>query len=120
MQLENTVRRLSEEDGNEFHNKTFGLRHTNLVHKHLRLLNESSSFPFTVTLDNVTEFTSKDKAKLFNRFFNSVISSEEIFELIDVGSNREAQQTKVNKSRTSFQEFLTDLDVTESNGPDGM
>ena len=78
MQLENIVTRLPDEDRNDYENKMFGSRHTDLPHKHFKKLNKSSIFPFTTINGSATESTSIGKAKLFSRFSNSISSSKKI------------------------------------------
>ena len=66
-QLENTVTHLREEDRNDYQNKMFGSRHTDVTHKHRKKLNKSSNFRLTKTLDSVKASTSIGKANLFNK-----------------------------------------------------
>ena len=84
MQLENTVKRLSEEVLNGYQNEKFCSRNTEILHKHSNNLNEGSNLPLTITLDGVIESTYASKANLFNKFFKSVLFSKETYELEDV------------------------------------
>ena len=117
--MENVVIQSSENDRLNYQNKLLSTRNTDIIYKHVKILNKSASLPKIMISDNTTVSSLEEKVNLLNEFFHSVFSQKIKFNIKDVECDN-PQITNFSISHTTITEILMTIDVTKSRGSNGL
>ena len=116
--LQNIVTEAAEIDRCNYQEKIMSTRDTNVILKHLKSLNKSPILSKILISGGRSASNIEDKINSLNSFFHSVYTHKHFFSIEDINSVNPTL-TNFCISRQKLNRKQSELDITETTGPNG-
>ena len=94
-------------------------RNTNVIFKHLKILNKPPSLPKQIVSGDIVSTIVQEQFDIMNKFFHSVFFPKQPFSFSDIVT-KNTILTNFNISVEIILSFVSKLDITKSRGANGL
>ena len=116
--LESRVSEFFNEDQKEFEHLVFENGTFSQIQKYFKSIEKSSQLPSEMYLNDQIAVTDKEKAQLFNEFFQSVFTNSDYQRTSD--NSKPSKVDKLHFTREEVQTTLENMCIGKAIGPDGL